>query len=592
MPSTRNSARGSGRSRSTPIRRACRGTARCIRSSRRRTPRRRACSAAGGTPISPFLEEPPAITTLRAVEVPPFGGDTSWANCALAFRHLSKTYQDMLRPLRVHMSAANNYATQTRLMGKAIQFADQEQFEQGQRGTYHPLVRTHPETGEESLYICDTYTAGFEGMTTFEAKPIVDFLVAHCTQARVLLPAAVGSGHGGDVGQPHRRCTSGRTTTTATGARCTGRPPRAPSRADAGGPGPAGLSPIVENPAPTGQHARRRARRGPRSRHRVASLAGVPVPPRKPSHIFGSRRGRMKSFAYNRHPLQSAPRTDSSWMPPQLRRVMRDNGGHPLGERIAEAVVWCAEEATALRRTEGAIFPQAPYRDAAWAIMLDVLFAETRGSPATVDSLARFVDAPAGKVRAMGRDPRAARPAAPAGSGGRRLGDPADLRGARGHAPAAARSGELERAGAVPQPQRVALVAAVAARDVRGLTAGHASSPAGERGITPGENARTGDGRRSRASRAALRAALRMAGDGTRDRLLGPVPVRGGGGPGLAGDPPVVGADPELHRLPEQVTPPLAVSSHPSPCTAGPAWQGGARVNAGPYARESESEAL
>ena len=154
---------------------------------------------------SPFLEEPPAITTLRAVDVPPFGGDTSWANCALAFRHLSKTYQDMLRPLaRAHVSAANNYATQTKLMGKAIPFADQEQFEQGQRGTYHPLVRTHPETGEESLYICDTYTAGIEGMTTFEAKPIIDFLVAHCTQAAFCLPAALGGRDGGDVGQPRR----------------------------------------------------------------------------------------------------------------------------------------------------------------------------------------------------------------------------------------------------------------------------------------------------------------------------------------------------------------------------------------------------
>ena len=115
---------------------------------------------------SPFLEQPPAITTLRAVEVPPFGGDTSWANCALAFRHLSKTYQDMLRPLRVWMSAANNVRTQEKLMGKAITFADQEQFEQGQRGTFHPLVRNHPETGEESLYICDTYASGIEGMTT------------------------------------------------------------------------------------------------------------------------------------------------------------------------------------------------------------------------------------------------------------------------------------------------------------------------------------------------------------------------------------------------------------------------------------------
>ena len=131
---------------------------------------------------SPFLETPPAITTLRSVEVPPFGGDTSWTNCALAFRHLSRTYQDMLRSLRVHMSAANNVRTQEKLMGKAINFSDKDQFEQGQRGSYHPLVRTHPETGEESLYICDTYTVGFEGMTTAEAKPIVDFLVAHCTQ--------------------------------------------------------------------------------------------------------------------------------------------------------------------------------------------------------------------------------------------------------------------------------------------------------------------------------------------------------------------------------------------------------------------------
>lgn len=131
---------------------------------------------------SPFLAEPPAITTLRAVEVPPFGGDTSWVNCALAFRHLSPAYQDMLRPLRVHMSAANNYATQEKLLGKAISFSDQEQYEQGLRGSYHPLVRTHPETGEESLYICDTYAAGIEGMTTFEAKPIIDFLVQHATQ--------------------------------------------------------------------------------------------------------------------------------------------------------------------------------------------------------------------------------------------------------------------------------------------------------------------------------------------------------------------------------------------------------------------------
>jgi taurine dioxygenase len=131
---------------------------------------------------SPFLPEPPSITTLRQVEGPPYGGDTSWTNCALAFRHLSKTYQDMLRPLRVHMSAANNYATQARLRGEAISFGDPEKQKQGLEGSFHPLVRTHPETGEESLYICDTYAVGIEGMTTHEAKPIIDFLVQHTVQ--------------------------------------------------------------------------------------------------------------------------------------------------------------------------------------------------------------------------------------------------------------------------------------------------------------------------------------------------------------------------------------------------------------------------
>tara|TARA_A100001391_G_scaffold95213_3_gene63082 strand:+ start:5020 stop:5919 length:900 start_codon:yes stop_codon:yes gene_type:complete len=131
---------------------------------------------------SPFLPEPPSITFLRQVEGPPYGGDTAWANCALAFKHLSKTYQDMLRPLKVWMSARNNIATQAFLRGEALPFGDPDKLAQGMKGSYHPFVRTHPHTGEPSLYICDTYAAGIEGMTTHEAKPIIDWLVQHTTQ--------------------------------------------------------------------------------------------------------------------------------------------------------------------------------------------------------------------------------------------------------------------------------------------------------------------------------------------------------------------------------------------------------------------------
>lgn len=132
---------------------------------------------------SPFLPEPPSITFLRQVEGPPYGGDTTWANCALAFRHLSTPYQDMLSGLRVHMSARNNFATQNLLRdGGAIQFGDKSKHEQGIKGSYHPFVRTHPHTGEKSLYICDTYAVGIEGMTAHEARPLIDYLVQHTIQ--------------------------------------------------------------------------------------------------------------------------------------------------------------------------------------------------------------------------------------------------------------------------------------------------------------------------------------------------------------------------------------------------------------------------
>ena len=53
---------------------------------------------------SPFLPEPPAITMLHSVEVPPLGGDTTWANSALAYAMLSDTYRRMIDGLKVRFS--------------------------------------------------------------------------------------------------------------------------------------------------------------------------------------------------------------------------------------------------------------------------------------------------------------------------------------------------------------------------------------------------------------------------------------------------------------------------------------------------------
>lgn len=142
---------------------------------------------------SPFLAAPPAISLLYAVEIPPYGGDTLWANAALAYASLSPVMRAMIAPLRVHMSMG-------RVLGEAQawQIADDtpigrlaatrdmatlpEAMAAKVAGSFHPLVRAHPVTGELSLYCDQTYARGFEGMTPDEAAPLLSFLVGHITQ--------------------------------------------------------------------------------------------------------------------------------------------------------------------------------------------------------------------------------------------------------------------------------------------------------------------------------------------------------------------------------------------------------------------------
>lgn len=142
---------------------------------------------------SPFLLEPPSISTLRAVKVPPIGGDTMWANSALAWRMLSPTMQRLLEGLRVHFSMRDVLASAQRnvqvsdtpigrLAATRAQPELPDRLAAKVRGNTHPLVRTHPATGEKSLYVDAAYAIGIEGLEETEATPLLRFLVEHITQ--------------------------------------------------------------------------------------------------------------------------------------------------------------------------------------------------------------------------------------------------------------------------------------------------------------------------------------------------------------------------------------------------------------------------
>ena len=142
---------------------------------------------------SPFLPQPPAITTLRSVQIPPFGGDTTWANSALAYACLSETYRRLLADLKVHFSLRDVL----RSVQEATEISDSpigrlaatrnaaqlpEDLLRKIRGNHHPIVRTHPVTGEQALYLDPSYGIGIEGMRPEEAVPILGYLCEHLTQ--------------------------------------------------------------------------------------------------------------------------------------------------------------------------------------------------------------------------------------------------------------------------------------------------------------------------------------------------------------------------------------------------------------------------
>jgi taurine dioxygenase len=124
-----------------------------------------------------MMTEPPMGAILYALEVPPYGGDTLFANQYLAYETLSDGMKRLIGGLRaVHSDRmvagpAVNHAGRTT---KARADADWRE-----TVNVHPVVRTHPETKRKLLYVNYSYTVGFEGLTEEESRPLLTYLMEH-----------------------------------------------------------------------------------------------------------------------------------------------------------------------------------------------------------------------------------------------------------------------------------------------------------------------------------------------------------------------------------------------------------------------------
>lgn len=123
-----------------------------------------------------YLERPPMGSMLLAREVPPYGGDTLFANQYLAWEALSDTMKTLLDGLVGVSSSSKADVSRSR---EDRMKSDGKDSASAEYRAEHPIVRTHPETGRKALFVNIAHTAGIRGMTEAESAPLLNFLFAH-----------------------------------------------------------------------------------------------------------------------------------------------------------------------------------------------------------------------------------------------------------------------------------------------------------------------------------------------------------------------------------------------------------------------------
>jgi len=94
-----------------------------------------------------WREAPSMGAVLRCIECPPVGGDTMWSNMALAYEKLPAHIKDLIAPLRARHSIECTF-------GAAMPIEKRHALRAQYPDAEHPVVRTHPETGEKVLFVC------------------------------------------------------------------------------------------------------------------------------------------------------------------------------------------------------------------------------------------------------------------------------------------------------------------------------------------------------------------------------------------------------------------------------------------------------
>ena len=173
-----------------------------------------------------YAAVPTMGAALYAVDVPPSGGDTLFANMFMAYDALSDEMKRIVDPLyAVHDILSYGLASGHHSLATTQQIDLLKTMRDKFPQVEHPVVCRHPETGRRYLFVNPCWVVGIRGMTDDESRGILSFLHEHTTRPEFQCRFHWGKRHVRHVGQPLRAAQPDRrphrpACDAATGNRC------------------------------------------------------------------------------------------------------------------------------------------------------------------------------------------------------------------------------------------------------------------------------------------------------------------------------------------------------------------------------------
>jgi taurine dioxygenase len=125
-----------------------------------------------------YTAKPPMGSLLYALEVPPEGGDTLYADMAAAYAALPEATKRCIATLK----AVHRYADRYRKQQAKTNRPSLEATLATMPDAVHPVVRTHPEAGRKALFVSEGFTVAIVGLPEAEGRVLLDELNAHATR--------------------------------------------------------------------------------------------------------------------------------------------------------------------------------------------------------------------------------------------------------------------------------------------------------------------------------------------------------------------------------------------------------------------------